>query len=268
MTEKSKRFEKELDKLRDRGAQLAVGIQYECYGEKFKRQLSTTLKVDEVEKYVKLIPNFRREYQAWYSEALSLIKQVLPDRLEDFKSYYEYRRVRKELTFENYMIRDFLQGLRVTRRSETVVDGTAAISHFDQQLNIVEAARVTLGSALIDLTNILQADLFDSELDSARALGKSGFLRAAGAICGVILEKHLKQMCDVHGVAVKKRNPVISDFNQALRDCNLTSVPQWRFVQHLADIRNVCDHARAREPEKGEIDDLVSGTAKVLKTYF
>ena len=106
------------------------------------------------------------------------------------------------------MIRDYLQGLQVTRGTATVVvDGKAAISHFDQQFNIVEAARLTLDSALIDLTNVLQADLFDSELDSARALGKLGFRRAAGAICGVVLEKHLKQVCDVHGSGFEKEEP-------------------------------------------------------------
>ena len=69
-------------------------------------------------------------------------------------------------------------------------------------------------------------------------------------------------------VIVKKKNPGISDFNQGLRDRDIISVSQWRFVQHLADIRNVCDHARGREPEQTEIDDLVSGTSKVVKTYF
>ena len=43
-------------------------------------------------------------------------------------------------------------------------------------------------------------------------------------------------------------------------------MPQWRFVQHLADIRNICDHDRGKEPQKDEIDDLLSGTSKVLKT--
>ena len=73
----------------------------------------------------------------------------------------------------------------------TICDGSAAIPEFKQQLNIVKAARDVLDSTLIDLTSILQADLFDSELDSARALMKSGFFRLAGAICGVIIEKHL-----------------------------------------------------------------------------
>ena len=87
MTEKTKKFGKELAELLDRGHRLATAIQYECFGVEFKRKLAESKKPDEVDKFVKALPNFKREYQAWYSEALSLIKQVLPDRLEDFKSY-------------------------------------------------------------------------------------------------------------------------------------------------------------------------------------
>ena len=149
-----------------------------------------------------------------------------------------------------------------------MVDGSAAIPEFRQQLSIIVAARVTLEISLLDLTTILQADLYDSEVDSARALGKAGHLRATGAVCGVVIEKHLKQVCANHKITVRKRNPSISDFNELLKKEGTISVPQWRSIQLLADIRNICDHAKEREPTREEIDDLVSGTAKVLKTVF
>ena len=132
----------------------------------------------------------------------------------------------------------------------------------------MKAAKTTLKSALIDLTSIIQADLFDLETESARSLEKAGYLRAAGAICGVVIEKHLKQVCLNHGIVIRKKNPTISNLIQALRDKDTISVPQWRFVQHLADIRNICDHDKGKEPTKEEIDDLISGTEKILKTIF
>ena len=270
MSEKRKKFEGHLDQLIQNGELLKLAIKYECHPDVFKRQIAGGLGEAEVEEYVKKLPDFRSEYQAWYSEALALIKQILPDRLGDFVSHYEYPRVRKDITFENYMIRDYLQGLHVTRgiHKETVVDASAAIPEFSQQLNIVKAAKDTLDSVLVDLTGILQADLFDSEVDSARALANSGFLRASGAICGVVIEKHLKQVCNSHAIVIKKRNPAISDFNQALKDNNVIEIAQWRRVQLLADIRNTCDHAKGNEPSKEDIDDLISGTNKVLKTIL
>lgn len=270
MTEKQGKFADALDQLISDGDMLHMAMQYDCYGETFSKQAKNQLGEEKVEKYLKSLPNFKDKYQAWYSEAQALVKQVLPDRLADFQSYYEYSRVRKDITFQNYMIKDYLQGLRITRgwEKEVIADGNSAIPEFVQQLNIVKAAREKLDSALIDLTAILQADLFDSEIDSARALAKAGYLRASGAICGVVLEKHLRQVCDSHSITVRKKNPGISDLNQLLKDQDAISVPQWRFIQHLADTRNLCDHAKGKEPTKDEIEDLVAGTEKILKTVF
>ncbi|RVG29784.1 hypothetical protein CN225_24225 [Sinorhizobium meliloti] len=238
----------------------------------YKEHLEVSLGNDKekLEELISKLPNFRRRYQKWYSEAQAVVKQVLPDRLEHFNSYFDVAKNRKEITYENYRIRDYLQGLRVTRgyEKEVVVDASAAVPAFDQQLNILRAAEETLDSKLMDLKGVLQADLFDSEVDSARALAKAGYLRATGAICGVVIEKHLTHVCDVHGLTVKKKSPGISDLSQLLRDEGITTVPQWRFIQHLADIRNLCDHAKGREPKKEEIDDLLAGTEKVLKTVF
>ena len=271
MSERTKKFADDLERLIIEGDQLYMAMQYACYSEKFKERLLRILNEDdaEVKKILATLPDFNEKYQKWYSEAQALIKQVLPDRLSDFVSYYEYPRVRKEITFENYMIRDYLQGLRVTRGGdEVIVDSSAAIPEFVQQLNIVKAAMVTLDSVLLDLKAVLQADLFDTEIESSTALAKAGYLRASGAICGVVIEKHLLHVCDVHGVTFRKKNPEISDLNQLLRDAGVTTVPQWRFVQHLADIRNICDHAKGREPTREEINDLISGSEKVLKTIF
>ena len=268
MSEKWNKFQEDLDKLISRGDLLHMAIRYECHGENFKKQVANLLGDDKVENYIEKLPDFRKEYQSWYSEAIVLLKQVLPDRVKDFVSHYEYPRVRKEITYDNYMVRDYLQDLQVTIGQRVIVDSSGAIPEFVQQLAIVKAARKTLESSLMDLTLILQADLFDSEVDSARSLANSGYFRAAGAICGVVIEKHLKQVCDTHGVVMRKKNKTIGDYNQALKDQGAISIPQWRFVQHLADIRNLCDHAKGREPEKKEIEDLVSGTEKILKTIF
>ncbi|MEQ8254452.1 MAG: hypothetical protein RKE52_04875 [Marinovum algicola] len=270
MTEKHRKYAEALDNLIKDGDTLLMAIQYDCFPEAFAEKVQESLGEEEATKYLEELPSFKAKYQGWYSEAQALIKQVLPDRLADFRSYYEYPRVRKDITFQNYMVRDYLQGLKITRgwEKEVVADGHSAIPEFTQQLNMVKAAREKLDSALIDLTTLLQADIFDSEIESAQALAKAGFLRGAGAICGVVLEKHLLQVCDAHSIKIRKKNPGISDLNQALRDNDVITVPQWRFNQHLADIRNLCDHAKGRDPEKEEIQDLLSGTEKVLKTIF
>lgn len=72
---------------------------------------------------------------------------------------------------------------------------------------------------LFDMRQLIQADLFDSELEAARELNKSGFRRGAGAISGVILERHFAQVTTNHKLSLRKKHPSISDYNDVLKEC-------------------------------------------------
>ena len=191
MSQKHKKFKNDLNQLIQLGNKLFMAMQYDCHPDEVKDNLLNVQKMtlDKVNKYIEELPDFYSEYQSWYSEALSLVAKVLPNRLEDFVNYYEFPKVRKETTFANYMIKDYLQGLHITRgyQKDVVVDGSAAVPEFRQQLNIVKAAEDVLESSLLEMTSILQADLFDSEIGSAKSLAKAGHLRAAGAVSGCLL---------------------------------------------------------------------------------
>jgi hypothetical protein len=149
-----------------------------------------------------------------------------------------------------------------------VVGKDAAIPHFRQQLAIVQAAAARFESSLFEIKQLVQADLLDSEIDAAEELAKSKFIRAAGALGGVVLERHLAQVCIDHQINIGKKNPTIIDFNEALKAGGVIDVPQWRFIQHLADIRNLCDHGRTPEPTTDQVLDLIAGVKKVTKTVY
>jgi hypothetical protein len=139
---------------------------------------------------------------------------------------------------------------------------------FDTQRAILGSAESRFKSSLFDIAQLVRADLFDSELDAARELTKHGFLRPAGAIAGVVIEKHLAQVCVNHGVPIKKKDPAINDFNEALKNASVVDIPAMRQIQRLADIRNLCDHNKHREPTKDEVIELVDGAEKLCKTLF
>jgi len=246
-----------------------MAMQAECLPEDFRRAVKEAhgKKAAEI---LESLPSFIDGYQPWYSEAKALVKQVLPDRLDDFVRHYEKPKPRKDITYESYRIEDCLQGLRVTRGydKEKVVGQDAAIPHMRQQLAIVTSAKARFDSSLFDIRNLVQADLFDSELDAAKELAKKGFTRAAGALAGVVLERHLGQVCGSHGLKLNKKAPGIADLNDALKAAGVLEVPTWRFVQHLADIRNTCDHSKTVEPSAEQVEDLVNGVMKVVKTVF
>lgn len=272
MTEKKQKFDADLTRLMNQGWQLYFALLFEYHAEMYRKHLAEDNTKEEVAEIESDLPSFTHEYQQWYSEASALVRQVLPDRLKDFTSYYEYPRTRKEVSFQNYMVKDYLQGLEISQGSginrRVVVDGSAAIPEFLQQLKIVEAAKVVLDSTLLDLRQILQADLFDSELDAARALTKAGFLRAAGVICGVVIEKHLGQVCKDRSISIGRKKSTINNLSDALKGGKIIETPIWRRIQSLADIRNVCSHNKDREPTRDEVEDLIAGTNQTIKTVF
>jgi hypothetical protein len=260
-------YRKDLDTLLANGDSLLLAMQAQCFPDQLKRAL-TKAHGDKAEDILKALPSFTEAYQSWYSEAKALVKQVLPDRLADFVRHYEKPRSRKELSNENYRIEDYLQGLSASRGSEKVVTEAAAIPHFRQQLAILNSAKARFESSLFDIRHLVQADLFDSELGAARELAQRGFTRAAGALAGVVLESHLAQVCESHLIKVARKAPSIANLNDALKDAGVIDIPQWRFVQHLADIRNLCDHSKKAEPTPQQVDDLIAGVMRTTKTLF
>jgi hypothetical protein len=213
------------------------------------------------------LPDFKSEYEKWYSEALEVIRQVLPSRYDDFKRLYKDEK-RKDVSYLTYTMSDYMIGLQIRRGLDIVVGTDAAFPKFEQQMKILKAAERRFESSLFEIRQLLQADLFDSEIDTARELLKNGYNRAAGAVAGVVLEKHLQQVSVNRNVTVKAKNPTISDYNEALKEAQVVDVPTWRFIQHLADLRNLCDHKKTREPKPEEIEDLINGVDKITKTVF
>jgi hypothetical protein len=260
------RFKDDLRALLEQSAMLELALFVKTHG---KEQVLEDIK-ELNEENLKKLPQFTVTYEAWYSESLAVIKQLLPDRLQDFKEHFESNKNRRnnDITHANYRIQDALNGLRVSRGSEVIVDHKAAIPHFQQQRAILKAAERRFESSLFEIRQLLQADLFDSEIAAARELAKKKFVRAAGAVAGVILEKHLAQVCDDHGIKVAKKNPGIGDLNELLKTNSVIDVPQWRFISMLGDIRNICDHNKNVEPTNHQVSDLIDGTDKILKTVL
>ncbi|MGE4169135.1 MAG: HEPN domain-containing protein [Candidatus Margulisiibacteriota bacterium] len=252
------RFKKELDELILLGKGILASLCDELE-QKYENKSKKAQKKD--------LPSFQLNYERWYSVSMQVIKQLLPDRLNDFNRLYRDEK-RREIDYLTYGIADYMLGLQTSRNGKVIADGKAALPKFIQQLDILSSAKSRLESSLFDMKEIVQADLFDSELDSAKGLSKKGFYRAAGAVAGVVVEKHLKNVCQNHGASMKKKDPTINDLNQALKDADVIDVPTWRKIQHLGDIRNLCDHAKDKEPTKDDIEDLLSGVSKIIKTLF
>lgn len=203
------------------------------------------------------------EYQDWYSKALPVIRQLLPERYAEFQEQYKLEN-RKALTPLTYVISDYLIGI-----STTSIDSWAAFfTRFQNQIAILKSASARMDSLLADIRGVLQAELFDDELSVATELRKKNHLRAAGAVAGVVLEEHLKHLASKHPIKISKSDPTIAYLNDLLKDASIYDVPTWRFIQRLGDIRNLCVHSKERDPTSTEVEELIAGTEKIIKTVF
>jgi hypothetical protein len=258
MTSNLDKFREDLDRLIKDAGTLYFTILYNI-------DILTDEQKKKIEKHT--ISDFRLAYEKWYSESLYVVKQIIPERLDDFIKLYKNEK-RKELNNSTYTMSDYQNGVTVTRGSTILVGLTSALPKFEIQKGILQSALSRFESSLFDIKQLVQADLFDSELDSSRELTKNGFLRGAGAVAGVVLEKHLGHVAINHHIKTRKKHPSISDFNNLLKQEGVLNVPTWRQIQRLSDLRNLCDHNKQREPTKEEVMELIDGVEKITKTLF
>lgn len=222
-------------------------------------------KVALVEERVAYLGKVSTAYQRFFTQGYRVVAELLPERLDEFECLYKPIKNRKDVTLKNYTIQDGLRGYR--KNYKNISPNIAAIC-IDTQTDILKSLEDSLGTLLFDIEEVLRADLFDSELEAAQHLAKMGHLRGAGAVAGVVLEKHLKLVAHRHGFKSRKKAPSIADFNEYLKSQSVVDVIQWRRIQGLGDIRNLCDHPKDREPSLEDIEDLIHGVSRVLKQIF
>ena len=212
---------------------------------------------------------FVNKYQSWYSKALKIIALLGPDRLEEFRSYYLVDQKRKITDAGNYVIQDYIKGMLAVQRSGKplwdVKNILAIRIHTQAALLLSLASRID--SIISDVEGHLLADLQDAELKAAKKLIAIN-LRAAGALAGVVLERHLQRVSINHGIKITKANPTISDLNDPLRQNGVYETALWRKIQLLGDLRNLCSHNKSRKPTHEEVEELISGVNSIIKTIF
>jgi len=170
MSPKRDLVRKETDALYNEGAKLAVAFQ--------KKEAK----------------QFQYDYQRWYTKALKAVSSLAPDRLAEFKAYYEIDPKRKALGYGTYVIQDFFKNVVPNKLQHPDFDSDErTLICFFNQLTILKAIAGRVDTVLENIEGELYAELQDSELVIARQLCKVN-LRAAGALVGVVIEGHLQKV--------------------------------------------------------------------------
>jgi len=216
------------------------------------------------------IIKFGMKYQHWYSRAYKLVESLAPERLPEFVSYYLIDPKRKVTDAGNYVIQDYIKGIGARNDPFKVPlwdTNNLIMIRILNQVQILSSLSARIDSVLQDVTGHLFSEIQDAELVAATQLKKISN-RAAGALAGVVLERHLQKAAENHSISIGKKSPTISDLNDPLKNKGVYDTPVWRKIQLLADIRNICSHQKSTEPTNEQVEELIAGVNTIIKTIF
>jgi len=116
------------------------------------------------------------------------------------------------------------------------------------------------GGYLISIKNLIQADVFDSELEQAEGLLSSGYKSAAAVIAGVVLETTLRDLCTREGISHGKLDKMNSDLAKA----GIYNKLQQKRITALADIRNSAAHGKPDEFTENDVSNMIRDIEQFL----
>lgn len=211
---------------------------------------------------------FQADYQRWYSAVLPMVKFLGPDRLAEFRAYYEVNTSRKWLDHDTWAIQDYLVGNRPTTHTHCRFDCARETRRcLGNQLAILSSLHDRVYWMPEEVEEQMLVDMLESHLKSARGLlGLSA--RAAGAIGSFVLETYLKHVVRRRRINLRFRKPHIRELADALKNAGVMDLNVWRQTRWLADLRDRCTVAKDREPTPIEARDLLDGAGWLIKNVF
>lgn len=186
--------------------------------------------------------DFQCEYNDWYTKSFRIVKRYLPDRIDEFSALYE----------STGKIKDFFLSHPYSSFNEP----------FILQIAIFASVPGILSSFYQNMDAMIYFEYQEDELNEANKLLAIS-VRAAGAVAGVVLEKHLKRLCSNNGISGAEEM-TLGKLIPLLSTNGIISVTENKKLTYLADIRNKCDHAKKEEPREDEVKDLIDQTRRFI----
>jgi hypothetical protein len=125
---------------------------------------------------------------------------------------------------------------------------------------VLEAAKEDYEGGYLNLKLLVQAEVFDSELEQAGELLASQYVVAAAAIAGVVLETGLREMCADNAIQVGKLDKMNADLAKAGVYNRLVQ----KQITALADIRNSAAHGHSDQFSKDDVANMIRDVQRIL----
>lgn len=120
------------------------------------------------------------------------------------------------------------------------------------------------GGYLSSVRNLVQAEVFSTELEQARELLAAGYRAPAAVICGVVLETNLRTLCEAHGVGMGKLDKMNADLAKAGQ---YNSLVQKR-ITALAAIRNSAAHGKHSEFDDKDVQSMIEEVERLVAGWL
>lgn len=118
---------------------------------------------------------------------------------------------------------------------------------------------------LISFKQIVQAEVFDSELEQAKSLLESGYKNPSAVIAGVVLETAIKELSLNHGIELERKK--LTHLNDELAKLGVYNKLQQKRITALADIRNNAAHGDYDQFTKDDVTGMIEDIERFLLTY-
>ncbi|MEG3436998.1 HEPN domain-containing protein [Pannus brasiliensis CCIBt3594] len=123
------------------------------------------------------------------------------------------------------------------------------------------------GGYLSSIRSLVQAEVFESELEQANELLNNGYLTAAAVIAGIVLETALRDLCDRKGIERGKQDSM-DKMNVDLAKAGVYNKLMQKRITALADIRNSAAHGKPDEFTKQNVIDMIREVSQFLTNYL
>jgi len=194
------------------------------------------------------------EYQRWYSSSQYLVNEYLPSRLIEFESYYG----------GPFGVATKLELIRSDLSSDSSEYVYSWKKSFLIQRGIISSISLLARIKEKSLRQILTSDIVNSEIEEADLLFENKHYRAAGAVAGVALERHLKTLCEINGITYKIKG--IASLAHALYNNKPPKIDNTELsnIEFLGKIRNDCTHPNSPNGPDCIPDDELKRRVRML----
>lgn len=116
------------------------------------------------------------------------------------------------------------------------------------------------GGYLNTVRNLVQAEVFGSELEQAGELLSAGYASAAAVIAGVVLETNVRNLCTDHDIEHGKLDKMNADLTKA----GVYNSIQQKRITAMAGIRNAAAHGDTEKFNAGDVKGMIDDVERFL----